>query len=52
MVNFNKTQTVRKNLFHRIKKEVVAFFTDVTDFDNKYKYISVSGIWKEDPIAE
>ncbi len=50
MVNLNKTQTVRKKLFHRIKKEVVAFFTDVTDFENKY--ISVSGIWKEDPIAE
>ncbi len=33
MVNFNKTQTVRKINFHHIKKEVVAIFTDVTDFD-------------------
>ncbi len=34
MVNFNKTQNTQKNYFHHIKKEVVAIFTDVTDFDN------------------
>ncbi len=27
--------------FHHIKKEVVAFFTDVTDFDNEHKCTSV-----------
>ncbi len=43
MVNFNKTQTVRKNkFFHQIKKEVVAIFTDVTDFDNEHKFTSAS----------
>ncbi len=38
-VNFNKTQTVRQNKCHHIKKEVVAVFTDVnvTDFDNEHK---------------
>ncbi len=41
MVNFNKTQTVRKIKFHHIKKEVVAIFTDVTDFDNEHKCTSV-----------
>ncbi len=42
MVNFNKTQTVRKINFHHIKKEVVATFTDVTDFDNEHKFTSAS----------
>ncbi len=41
MVNFNKTQTVRKIKFHHIKKEVVAIFTDVTDFDNEQIYICI-----------
>ncbi len=41
MVNFNKTQTVRKINFHHIKKEVVAIFTDVTDFDNEQIYICI-----------
>ncbi len=26
--------------FHHIKKEVVAIFTDVTDFDNEHKFTS------------
>ncbi len=34
MVNFKKTQTVRK-----IK---LAIFTDVTDFDNEHKFTSAS----------
>ncbi len=38
MVNFNKTQTVRKINFHHIKKEVVA----ITDFDNEHKFTSAS----------
>ncbi len=42
MVNFNKTQTVRKIYFHHLKKEVVAIFTDVTDFDNEHKFTSAS----------
>ncbi len=42
MVNFNNTQTVRKLKFHHIKKEIVAIFTDVTDFDNEHKYTSAS----------
>ncbi len=42
MVNFNKTQTVRKKNFHHVKKEVVAIFTDVTDFDNEHKFTSAS----------
>ncbi len=42
IVNFNKTQTVRKITFHHIKKEVVAIFTDVTDFDNEHKCTSAS----------
>ncbi len=33
---------VRKIYFHHIKKEVVAIFTDVTDFDNEHKFTSVS----------
>ncbi len=40
-INFNKTQTVRKINFHHIKKEVVAIFTDVTDFD-EHKFTSAS----------
>ncbi len=40
MINFNKTQTVRKIQFHHIKKEVVAIFTDV--FDNEHKLTSVN----------
>ncbi len=27
---------------HHIKKEVVAIFTDVTDFDNEHKFTSAS----------
>ncbi len=42
MVNFNRTQTVRKIQFHQIKKEVVAIFTDVTDFDHEHKFTSAS----------
>ncbi len=41
MVNLNKTQTVRQIQFPHIKKEVVAMFTDVTDFDNEHKFTSV-----------
>ncbi len=41
MIYFNKTQTVIKNVFHHIRKEVVAIFTDVTDFDNEHKFTSV-----------
>ncbi len=46
MVNFNKTINrlllIEKNKFHHIKKEVVAIFTDVTDFDNEHKFTSAS----------
>ncbi len=28
--------------FHQIKMEVVAIFTDVTDFDNEHKFTSAS----------
>ncbi len=35
MVNFNKSQTVRKIKFHHIKKEVVAIF-------NEHKFASAS----------
>ncbi len=35
MVNFNKTQTVRKIKFHHINKEVVAIF-------NEHKFTSAS----------
>ncbi len=43
MDNFNKTQTVIKNKFHHIKKEVVAIvFTNFTDFDNEHKFTSAS----------
>ncbi len=38
MIYFNKTP---KNVFHHIRKEVVAIFTDVTDFDNEHKFTSV-----------
>ncbi len=37
-----KIKTVRKINFHHIKKEVVAIFTDVTDFDNEHKFTSAS----------
>ncbi len=37
MVNFNKTQTVRKIKFHHIKKVVANF----TDFDNEQIYICI-----------
>ncbi len=42
MVNLNKTQTVINVLFHHMKKEVVAIFTDVTDFDNEHTFTSAS----------
>ncbi len=42
MVNFNKTQTVRIVLFHHIKKEVDAIFTDIADLDNEQKFTSAS----------
>ncbi len=39
MVNLNKTQIVRKIIFHHLKKEIVAIFTDV---DNEHKFTSAS----------
>ncbi len=43
MDNFNKTQTVIKNKFHHIKKEVVAIvFTNFADFDNEHIITSAS----------
>ncbi len=33
---------LRKTKFHHMKKEVIAMFTDVTDFDNKHKFTSAS----------
>ncbi len=35
-----KLKQSEKIQFHHIKKEVVAFFIDVTDFDNEHKFTS------------
>ncbi len=39
MINFYKTQNSQKNTISPNKKEVVAIFTDVTNFDNEQIYL-------------